>query len=447
MKVATATDITAPYISRFGDIAATLPGVGLPWLAEMRADAIDSFAESGFPTIRTEAWKYTDLRRMLRTEFTTAAECAAPAPDALDRWRLDGDCHRLVFVEGRFSPALSDVAGLPRGARLVSLDEAAEGAPDLLEGRLGADSPAAGDGLVALNTAFMAGGAVLQLDDGVVLDAPVHLVFLAGGGIDGAVSHPRNMIILGAASRAAMVETFAGADGAAYWTNPVCDIFLSDGARLNHVKLQAEGSDGYHTALTRVRLARDAAYQGLVMSAGARMARNEVRVRLDGQGASCAIDGATLLRGRQHCDNTTEIIHAATDGNSRQVFKGVLDGASRSVFQGRVRVEPGAQRTNADQLNRNLLLSSGAEADSKPELVIHADDVKCSHGATTGDLDRDALFYLRARGIDEARARALLIEAFIGELIEATPVAAARPSMVACLDDWLGAVAVERQAA
>ncbi|MHA1107725.1 MAG: Fe-S cluster assembly protein SufD [Alphaproteobacteria bacterium] len=446
MKLAEAANITAPYVSRFGEIAATLPGGAQPWLAELRADAIHSFAETGFPTIRTEAWKYTDLRRMLRTEFTAAAQTPAPQADALERWRLICKHHRLVFVDGQFSPALSDLSALPPGVRLVSLDEAADGAPDLLQARLGATATDAGDGLVALNTAFMAGGAVLQLDDGVVLDAPVHLLFLAAGEIAGAVSHPRNMIVLGAASQASIIETFAGADGTAYWSNPVSDITLAEGARLNHVKLQAEGADGYHTALTRIGVARDAAYRGMVMSAGARMARNEIRVRLDGRGASCAIDGATLLRGRQHADNTTEIIHAATDGTSRQVFKGVLDGSSRAVFQGRVRVEPGAQRTNADQLNRNLLLSPGAEADSKPELVIHADDVKCSHGATTGDLDQDALFYLRARGISEASARALLIEAFIGELIEGMPVAAARSSMFACLDDWLGVASVEREA-
>ena len=442
--MATGTEITAPYISRFAEIAATLPGGGLPWLAEMRAAAIDSFATTGFPTIRAEAWKYTDLRRMLRTDFTAAAEAAAPGQDVVARWQLDGEAHRLVFVDGRFAPALSDVSGLPKGVRLVSLDAAAEDMPELLQDRLGAASSANGDGLVALNTAFMAGGAVLRVEDGVVLDAPVHLLFLATDATADTINHPRNLIVLGEASQAAVVETFAGMDGAAYWTNPVNEIAVGQGARLRHVKLQAEGADSYHTALSRISLARDAGYQGMVLSAGARMARNEIRVRLDGQGADCRIDGATLLSGRQHADNTTEIIHAATDGTSRQVFKGVLDGTSRSVFQGRVRVEPGAQRTNADQLNRNLLLSSGAEADSKPELVIHADDVKCSHGATTGDLDSDALFYLRARGIGEARARALLIEAFIGELIEDAAVPAARPAMTACLEAWLGGVSVER---
>ncbi len=438
--MATRIDHTAPYISRFADVAATLPGNGLPWLAELRAGAIEDFAAAGFPTIRSEAWKYTDLRRMLRTEFTAAPGAAAqPGAAALAGWRLDGDSHRLVFVDGFLAPSLSDIEGLPDGVRLVSLDAAARDAPELLKDRLGAAAGADGDGLVALNTALMESGAVLQVDDGVVLDAPVHLLFLAGGGAEGAANHARNLIVLGEASQASLVETFAGLGGTPYWTNAVTEIAVAPGAKLRHVKLQHEGEAAYHTALTRVRLDRDASYHGFVMSTGAAMMRNEIRVRLDGRGADCRIDGATLLRGRQHADNTTEIVHAATDGASRQVFKGVLDGRSRSVFQGRVRVEPGAQRTNAHQLNRNLLLSPGAEADSKPELVIHADDVKCSHGATTGDLDRDALFYLRARGIDPDRARALLIEAFVAELIEDAAVPAARANLVQALNAWLDA--------
>ena len=446
--MAAQTELTAPYISRFTDIASGLPGGGLPWLAELRAGAIADFAAAGFPTIRTEAWKYTDLRRMLRTEFTAAPEVAAePGAGVLDAWRLEGESHRLVFVDGRLSPALSDTAGLPDGVRLVSLDAAAADAPALLEDRLGGTESADGDGLVALNAAFMASGAVLQVDDGVALDAPVHLVFLSTGTTRGAASYPRNLIVLGEASRAGVVETFAGLDASPYWTNAVTDIVVAPGARLHHVKLQQEGEGGYHTALARVRLDRDAFYQAFVMSAGAAMMRNEIRVRLEGRGAECRIDGATLLRGRQHADNTTEIVHAATDGTSRQVFKSVLDDASRAVFQGRVRVEPGAQRTNAHQLNRNLLLAPGTEADSKPELVINADDVKCSHGATTGDLDRDALFYLRARGIEPDRARALLIEAFMAELIEAAAIAPARALLAKALEDWLGGAVAAKEAA
>jgi Fe-S cluster assembly protein SufD len=336
---------------------------------------------------------------------------------------------------------------LPAGARLISLDGAANDAPALIKDRLGSVAGPGGDGLMALNTAFMTTGGVLHVDDGVALDAPVQLLFLATGASAGAAVHPRNLIVLGAGASATVVETYAGADDTASWTNGVTEIVVGQGARLEHFKLQQEGDAAWHTALVRVRLLQDADYRAFVMSAGARLARNECRVRLEGRGAACRLEGATLLRGRQHADNTTEVVHAALDGTSRQTFKGVLDGASRSVFQGRVLVEAGAQRTDAHQINRNLLLSPGAEADSKPELVIHADDVKCSHGATTGELDREALFYMRARGIDPAAARALLIEAFMVELIEGVTLPAVQAQLAACLDGWLGRAAIGKAAA
>ena len=447
MTVVTETDPAAPYIARFAEIAPTLPGGGLPWFAGLRETAIGAFAESGFPTIRSEAWKYTDLRRMLRTDFTASPDgVSEPAAAALTPWRLDGGSHLLVFVDGRFAPSLSGIEDLPPGARLISLDGAANDAPALLEDRLGSVA-GTGDGLMALNTAFMATGGVLHVDDGVALEAPVQLLFLATAASAGAAVHPRNLIVLGKGASATVVETYAGADGTASWTNGVTEIVAGQGARLEHFKLQREGDAAWHTALVRVRLLQDAAYRAFVMSTGARLARNEFRVRLEGRGAACRLDGATLLRGRQHADNTTEVVHAALDGASRQTFKGVLDGESRSVFQGRVLVEAGAQRTDAHQINRNLLLSPHAEADSKPELVIHADDVKCSHGATTGDLDREALFYMRARGIDPAEARALLIEAFMVELIEGVTPPAVQAQLAACLDAWLGSAAIGRAAA
>jgi Fe-S cluster assembly protein SufD len=238
-------------------------------------------------------------------------------------------------------------------------------------------------------------------------------------------------------ARASVFETYLGVADRAYWTNAVAEIVVGRDAEIAHVKLQREGEEGYHTGFSRVTVGRGGSYSGFVLSLGARLARTEIRVALDGEHASCRIDGAALLRGRQHGDVTTEIEHRAANGRSRQTFKNVLDDRSRSVFQGRVVVRRAAQKTDAVQSNRNLLLSPGAEADSKPELRIFADDVKCGHGATVGELDKDALFYLRSRGIGAEEARGLLIAGFVGELIDGVGEPAIADRLRRALDFWL----------
>ena len=407
----------ASYVGRFAGVRGDLPGAGLPWLSALREDAISRLEETGFPDARSEAWKYTDLRRLLRQEFEFVPQSPDQAAADLAPWLPEQTRHRLVFINGRLAPAPSELGDLPEGVRLTSLAGSMADDPDGLEGLL-ADGMAELDGLVSLNTAFMADGAVLSLDPGTEIDAPLHLLFLTNAEAGHGLIQPRNLVVAGAGSSATLVETYAGVGEAAGWTNAVTDMVIGDGARLQHFKLQLESREACHTSLTRVELKRDSDYRAFLHATGGRLARNELVVRLAGDGASCQIDGPTLIGGRQHVDNTTVIEHAACHTTSRQRFHSVLDGNSRSVFKGRVLVEPDAQQTDAGQINRNLLLSNGAEADSKPELVIHADDVKCSHGATTGDLDRDALFYLRARGIDEATARAMLVEAFMAELVE-----------------------------
>ena len=429
---------TAPYLDRFAAMSPDLPGAALPWLATLRHDAIERFAETGFPTPRLEAWKYTDLRRMLQTDFAPAP-AAAPTPPAavLDPWRLEGPSHLLVFVDGRFAPALSAIGALPPGVRLEPLAALLASDPAALEGHLGRVVSREAAAPASLNTAFMGDGAVLRLDPGAVVEDPVQLLFVSTGGAS-TVAHPRNLVLAGEGSRATMVETYTTINASADWTNTVTEIIVGPGAALHHYKLQQEGDDSYHIGLTRVRIERDGAYTSFVMSLGARLARNEIDVLIAGDGVECRLNGAYLLRRRQHADNTTQVEHAGRHSRSRQVYKGVIDERARAVFQGRVLVREGAQGTDAHQLNRNLLLSPNARADSKPELVIHADDVKCGHGATVGDLDKAAMFYLRARGIDQARARALLIEAFIGELLDDVTQPAVQTRLRDLLGAWLG---------
>ena len=437
----------APYAAEFARLRATLPGAGIGWIEDLRARAMARFAEAGFPSVRNEAWKYTDLRRLARATFKPAPPVpAVVARAALAPWLVDRAAHVAVFVDGRFAPSLSTLDGLPKGVAFRSLAQVLAEAPKLVEGHLGRIATLEGPGLVALNTALMEDGVVLVLDKGVAVEGPLQVLHLASESAGCAV-HPRLLAIAGEASAATLVESFAALGGAQGFTDAVAEIDVGPGARIRHVRLQEESAASWHVGLTGVRIARDAGYEGFIVSAGARLSRTEIRVRLDGNGAECTLDGATLVRGRQHADVTTDIEHASGHARSRQMFKAVLDDQSRSVFQGRVVVAEDAQRTDAQQSSRNLLLSRGARADSKPELIIHADDVKCSHGATVGDLDRSALFYLRARGIDERTARGLLIEGFVRELIEAAPGDVVRARIERTITTWLAGMDRAKEAA
>ncbi len=432
-------DAAAPYLAQVAAARPGLPGARAPWLGALRGRAIERFAAAGLPTVRMEDWRFTDLRRMARTTFAVAQAGPPTEFDWIAPWYLDRPCHRLVFADGRFAPRYSDIGELPAGVRLQALAEAVSDDPDFLASDLGKCADRDDGSLVDLNMAMMADGLVLRLDRGVVLDAPVQLVHVAVAPGDPIALHPRVLIVAGEGSRATVFETYVGIGDRPYWTNAVAEITVGPDAEIAHVKLQQEGAAAYHTEFIRVAVDPEGAYSGFVLSLGARLARTETRVALDGEHAVCRIDGGALLRGRQHGDVTTEIDHRVPNGRSRQTFKNVLDGRSRSVFQGRVVVRQDAQKTDADQSNRNLLLSPGAEADSKPELRIFADDVKCSHGATVGELDKNALFYLQSRGIDAEQARGLLIEGFVAELIDGVAPPAIAAQLRRALDLWLAA--------
>jgi Fe-S cluster assembly protein SufD len=423
----------APYVGAFADVQGELPGAGSPGIAALRAAALDRFARHGIPGMKLEAWKYTNLNPLAKLGFRPSSD--TPAAGALPSLDFIGDAYAMVFVGGRLQPHLSRLAGLPGGVVVAALAD-----------RLRADDEdpgawfAAGDNdralaLVALNAAFMQDGAVIKLASGVTLDKPLHLVFVAPPG--GAVN-VRNLVTLESRAAAQVIETYLGADGAPYWTNAVTAVRLRAGARLGHYKQQAEGDGAYHSALVEARLGQGAAYDGFVFSHGARLARNEVDLTFAADGATCRLDGLALARGRQHCDNTTRILHASGHCASQQMYKAVVDGEARAVFQGRIRVAPDAVKSDARQLSRNLLLSQTAMADVKPELEILNDDVKCSHGAAIGDLDKEAMYYLRSRGLDEARARVMLIEAFAADAIDGIGCQPVREQFSASLRRWLG---------
>ncbi len=445
--------IALPYAERQSAAVARLPGAELDWLRRLRERSLARVVAEGLPSQRVEAWKYTNLNSLAQAEFEAAAvgmagrapaanEAGGAAAVELPRFLADDvAAHRMVFVNGGFRRELSDLGDLPAGVSIESLADTLARAPQTLATHF-EDRPAA-DGLAALNTALMADGVVLRLAPGAELARPLLLVFLGGSAEQPVAFHPRSVILAGAGSRATIVELHAPAAEAAYWSQPVTDIVVGDNAELRHYKCQSESLLAYHLAATTVRVCAAARYDSFALAAGGMLARNEVTVTLDGPQASCRLDGGFLARGRQHIDTTTEIVHAKPDTASHEAFKGVVDDQGRAVFQGRIVVAKDAQKTDGHQSCRTLLLSDRAEIDSKPELEIYADDVKCSHGATVGELEPDALFYLKARGIPEAVARRMLIEAFLGDVIDTIADTPAREAFARVVSGWLAEVGTE----
>jgi len=403
---------TAAYVDAF---RAREPGAEPRWLAARREAALEHFAALGFPTRREEAWRFTDLRPLQRAPYPPATAAGRAAPAELAPWRFAGEAHRVVLVDGRFAPDLSEIGALPPGAWLGATARALAERPALVEAAFAESDTAGRQPFASLNAALFADGFVLALEPGVALDRPVEVIHL-GRAAEPRSFHLRSLVALAAGSRAELIETFAG-EGE-YWTNAVLAIGLGERAALRHLRIEQDGRTALHFALTRAALAAGSHYAAFALTLGGRLARQDILVRYDGAGAGCSVDGAFLLGGEQEATTATLIDHAAPGCTTREFYKGVVDDRAHGVFLGRIAVRPGAQRTDAQQSSRNLLLSRRAAIDTKPELEILADDVKCSHGATVGDLDEDALFYLRARGIAEADARRILIAAFAMEAVE-----------------------------
>ncbi|MDO8208627.1 MAG: Fe-S cluster assembly protein SufD [Gallionella sp.] len=390
-----------------------LPGHDVPWVVRARQSAFERFAAHGFPTRREEEWKYTDVSAIgKRASLKPAPPDPTSDAAALILFRDSG--HLMVFVDGHYSGELSAAGELPAGVRLASLADMLNEAADLPEAFF--DQLHEHTIFAALNNAFATGGAVLNLAPGTVLDAPVYLLFIASG--QGAAIYPRNIVIAGEGASATVIEHYLGVIDAHNFTDVVTQISLGAGAQLQHCKLVQEGSGAFHVAGIHAEQAADSRFVSHSFVLGGRLTRNDITSSLNEPGCLCTLNGLYLLDGKQHVDHHTRIDHIAPSGISREYYRGIMNGESRGVFNGKLLVHPGAVKTDAHQANHNLLLSRQACVDTKPQLEILADDVKCTHGATVGQLNDDSLFYLRSRGVDAALARSLLIYGFANDIIE-----------------------------
>jgi Fe-S cluster assembly protein SufD len=431
------------YPAHFRTLAAELPGSAA--LMDLRRDALDHFEDLGFPTTRMEEWRFTNVAPIARTPFRPAP---AYRPGSLDSARvrsvaadLFGETagSLLVFVDGHYASDLSTMEPAGPGVRVGSLADALDaGAPDL-EPHIGGLADHRERAFVALNTAFFEDGALVQVDAGCVVEKPMRILFLASPTDKPVISQPRNLYFAGAGSQVSIVEGYAGLDDSqgVSFTNAVTEVLVGDNATLAHYRVQKEPLAAYHVSALFSRQGSDSRVRAGWLSVGGSIVRTDVRSVMAGEGGELHLGGLYLARGRQHTDSHTFIDHAMPHCDSREVYHGVMDDSASAVFSGKIMVRQDAQKTDARQTNRNLLLSDEATIDTKPQLEIYADDVKCTHGATVGQLDEEALFYLRARGIPRQEARSMLTLAFASEVISQVGPEALRERLESLVFRWL----------
>ena len=426
----TLTTTENSYLRDFtgGNSGSVAPGPD--WLLNLRQSAAARFGELGFPTRRDEEWRFTNVTPIAETPFTLAGKAeSAMTADALDHYTYAGmGGTQLVFVNGHFQAGLSSQE-FPAGVTVSTLSAAMEDNPALIEAHLGRYAKFTTQAFVALNTAALEDGAFVHLSRSAAVDAPIHLLFLSTPHGGPTISHPRTLVIAEENAQATLVESYSGTPDAVYFTNAVTEVVAAENAVIDHYKVQRESVKAYHVATMQLHLARSANFSSHSVGLGGLLVRNDANAYLGGEGIECTLNGVYLGNDRQLIDNHTEIDHAMPHCNSHEIYKGILDGHSRGVFNGKIFVREDAQKTDAKQTNQTLLLSPTAQIDTKPQLEIFADDVKCTHGATIGQLSDEALFYLRARGIPKDNARALLTYAFASDIVSRIKVDAIRAQL------------------
>ncbi len=423
------------YRDCFATFEQGLNGEAASSVGPLRRTSMANFTAAGFPTTKDEEWRFTSLAALTRLNFELAAAETAPPDTAIAPFRYDLPC--LVFVNGHFNPSLSQLDALPTGAAVKSLRAALVEDADLINRHIGQQASTENEAFNALNTAFLHDGALVHLRPQTVLTQPVHLLFASTGQEAKAISHPRILIVADANSEASLVESHVGLECETYFTNAVSEIFLGENASIDHDRVQRESNAAFHFSATYVGEERAARFRSTSITLGGQLTRNHVHTALVGEGVDSTLNGLYVENDDQHVDNHTLIEHAAPHCRSHEFYKGILAGEATGVFRGKIHVHQAAQKTDAYQANQNLLLSDSARIDTKPQLEIYADDVKCSHGATIGQLDQDAIFYLRSRGIGRHKAAQILTRAFAGEVLDRIRIDSLRNSLDALVTHYL----------
>ncbi len=405
------------YVEAFDEHSANASAPS--WVQSLRRAAFDRFAALGFPTTKNEDWHFTSTSPIADQEFVLLDAASGDIrKDELAPFTFGArDWYTMVFVNGRYVRELSDCARLPKGVKMRDLTSAWTAMPEIVD-RVGKIASYDGHAFTALNAAFMQDGAVVHVANDVVVDKPIHLLFVTDATAAKGMMHPRSLILLGRNAKATIIESYVSTSDAMYLTNAVTEVSLADGATLFHYKMQREGARAFHVGTIEANQARDSHYVSFSLAIGGTLTRSNIYTTLDGDGAGATLNGLFMLDGQQHSDHQTQIVHAKPNCFSRELYKGILDGRSHGVFNGKVYVHPIAQKTDGKQTNRTLLLSDTAQIDTKPQLEIFADDVKCTHGASVGQIDQTALFYLKSRGINRMFARRLLTYAFAADVLE-----------------------------
>jgi Fe-S cluster assembly protein SufD len=437
VKTVTTTERLENYLEAFDNLekrTAHAPA----WLRLLRENALARFCETGFPTTKDEDWRFTNLSAISQTPFRLTEDAYHPIlPVAVEQFLLPRAGCRLVFVNGRFASVLSDLRSLPAGVKVSSLaDELARHA-GAVEPHLGHYLNVERDAFTALNTALFEDGAFVYLPKRMVIEQPISLLFISVPGSEPSMAHPRNLIVAGEDSQAIIVEDYISLGSGVFFSNVVTELIAGDNAIVSHYLIEREDARALNVSTLFLRQGRSSNVASHSVLLGGALVRNNVHPVLAGEGAECLINGLFIGKERQHLDNYMLVEHAAPRCASRQFYNGILDGHAHGVFHGRIIVHKDAQKTDAKQTNRNLLLSDDAQIDTRPQLEIYADDVKCTHGATIGQVEEEALFYLRSRGIDESAARALLLFAFASQCLDRMSCAPVREYLQRQVQQWL----------
>ncbi len=435
MNTAAASTDAADYIAVQQMAAGSLPAAGTPWLDASRDKAKAILADIGLPTTQLEDWKYTNTRSITRSRFDPVLRSESWSEAAvIEQLQIpELQSHRFVFADGIFVSEFSNTADLPRGVRVMSMAQLLQTEPEYLKAALGSALPESPHGFTAMNSSFISDGAFVEIGSEVILDKPIELLFMSACSGKDRLGLPRNLVLCRSGSSATIVERYLSATKSRSLTNVVTETVLDSNARLSHYRVVDESPDSYHVGGLFAQQDQSSRLNACSVVVGGGLVRNDVLVNLNAPGAAVDLTGLYLARGRSHVDNHTHVVHHTPDGTSRENYKGILDDRSRAVFHGRITVGPGAQQTDSEQSNQNLLLSRDAEVDTKPQLEIYADDVKCAHGVTVGQLDDNAVYYLRTRGVGEDEARKMLTLAFAGDILAKIE----EPTLKAYLEDFV----------